>query len=43
LFDDFYNHVSIILSIVNEIKSNNKVFKMWLNNNLICFVNIVLE
>jgi hypothetical protein len=28
LFDDFYNHVSIILSIVNEIKSNNKVFKM---------------
>jgi len=28
LFDNFYTHVSVILSIVNEIKNNNKIFKI---------------
>ena len=28
LFDNFYAHISIILNIVNEIKNNNKIFKI---------------
>ena len=30
IFNRYYDDVSILLSIVDEIKNNNKIFKMWL-------------
>jgi hypothetical protein len=31
LFEHLYDEVAGIISIVNEIENNDKVFKMWIN------------